>query len=80
MCIRDKSKSAVGIVGSGVIFVSFLTSCYLFGYVDGAAANSGGAPINSVVTLFDFIKIDAFTIPLAFLVYQLSVLLLLLTM
>ncbi len=71
------SKSAVGFIGSGMIFLSFIASSYLFGYVYGAAANSGGAPINSVVTLFDFIKTDAFTIPFAFQVDQLSVLFLL---
>lgn len=71
------SKSAVGIVGSGMIFLSFLTSCFLFGQVYGFAANSGGAPINSVVTLFNFIQTEAFTIPFAFQVDQLSVLFLL---
>lgn len=71
------SKSAVGIIGSGMIFLSFLTSCFLFGQVYGAAANSGGAPINSVVTLFNFIQTKAFTIPFAFQIDQLSVLFLL---
>ena len=71
------SKSAVGLIGSGMIFLSFLTSCFLFGHVYGAAANSGGAPINSVVTLFNFIQTEAFTIPFAFQIDQLSVLFLL---
>ncbi len=71
------SKSAVGMIGSGMIFLSFLTSCFLFGQVYGAAANSGGAPINSVVTLFNFIQTEAFTIPFAFQIDQLSVLFLL---
>ena len=71
------SKSAVGIIGSGMIFLSFLTSCFLFGQVYGAAASSGGAPINSVVTLFNFIQTEAFTIPFAFQIDQLSVLFLL---
>lgn len=71
------SKSVVGIIGSGMIFLSFLTSCFLFGQVYGAAANSGGEPIDSVVTLFNFIQTEAFTIPFAFQIDQLSVLFLL---
>jgi NADH-quinone oxidoreductase subunit L len=67
------SKSAIGIIGSGVILLSFLTSCYLFAIINSAAEGQ----LQSVVTLFNFISVDAFTIPFAFQVDQLSVLFLL---
>jgi NADH-quinone oxidoreductase subunit L len=70
---KSLSKSAIGIIGSGVILLSFLTSCYLFTIV----AASGEGQLQSVVTLFNFISVDAFTIPFAFQVDQLSVLFLL---
>ena len=69
------SKQAIGIIGSGVILGSFLTSCYLFGLVSAGAGE--GKTFETVVTLFNFISVDAFTIPFAFQVDQLSVLFLL---
>ena len=69
---KSLSKTAISIIGSGVILLSFLTSCYLFTQV----ASSGNS-FNSVVTLFNFIAVDDFTIPFAFQVDQLSVLFLL---
>lgn len=74
---KNLSKSAAGIIGSGVIFLSFLTSCFLFGQVYGAASVANGNTFNSVVTLFNFIEVNAFKIPFAFQVDQLSVLFLL---
>lgn len=70
---KSLSKSAIGIIGSGVILLSFLTSCYLFSIV----ASTGDGQLQTVVTLFNFISVDAFTIPFAFQVDQLSVLFLL---
>jgi len=69
---KSLSKSAISIIGSGVILLSFLTSCYLFTQVSSTTDS-----INSVVTLFNFISVDEFTIPFAFQVDQLSVLFLL---
>ncbi len=69
---KSLSKSAIGIIGSGVILLSFLTSCYLFTQVTSATDS-----INSVVTLFNFISVKDFIIPFAFQVDQLSVLFLL---
>lgn len=66
---KSLSKSAISIIGSGVILLSFLTSCYLFTQVSSTTDS-----INSVVTLFNFISVDEFTIPFAFQVDQLSVL------
>jgi NADH-quinone oxidoreductase subunit L len=76
---RNKlSKSAVAIIGSGMIFLSLLTSCYLFGIVlFNASPLAEGKPMQSVVTLFNFISVADFTIPFAFQVDQLSVLFLL---
>ncbi len=69
------SKTAIGIIGTGVIFCSFVTSCILFQQVCNASCEH--QTFNAVVTLFNFIKVDAFTIPFAFQVDQLSVLFLL---
>jgi NADH-quinone oxidoreductase subunit L len=69
------SKTAIGVIGSGVIFCSFVTSCILFQQVCKESCN--GQTFNAVVTLFNFIKVDAFTIPFAFQIDQLSVLFLL---
>lgn len=63
------SKSAVGIIGSGSILASFIVSLMLF--LDVKAGH------NTVATLFNFIKIDQFTIPFAFQIDQLSSLFLL---
>lgn len=63
------SKSLIGIVGSGSILASFAVSLLIFFDVK---ANGG-----SVVTLFNFIRVDSFTIPFAFQVDQLSSLFLL---
>ena len=69
---KSLSKTAIGIIGSGVILLSFLTSCYLFTQITSTTDS-----INSVVTLFNFISVEEFNIPFAFQVDQLSVLFLL---
>ncbi|TAH06365.1 MAG: NADH-quinone oxidoreductase subunit L [Sphingobacteriia bacterium] len=75
---KHLSKSAVGIIGSGMIFLSLLASSYLFGMVlFDSSPLAGGKSLESVVTLFNFIKTDAFTIPFEFQVDQLSILFLL---
>lgn len=66
---KSMSKSLIGIVGSGSILASFVVSLLIFFDVKA----TGG----SVVTLFNFIKVDSFTIPFAFQVDQLSSLFLL---
>lgn len=66
---KSMSKSLIGIVGSGSILASFVVSLLIFFDVKA----TGG----TVVTLFDFIKVDSFTIPFAFQVDQLSSLFLL---
>lgn len=53
-----------GIIGSGVILVSFIVSVVLFFHVK----NNGGA----VETYFDFINIQSFKIPFAFQIDELS--------
>ena len=69
---KSLSKTAIGIIGSGVILLSFLTSCYLFTQITSTTDS-----INSVVTLFNFISVEEFNIPFAFQVDKLSVLFLL---
>lgn len=66
---KSMSKSLIGIVGSGSVLASFVVSLLVFFDVK---ANGG-----TVVTLFDFIKADGFTIPFAFQADQLSSLFLL---
>lgn len=66
---KSLSKSLVGIIGSGAILASFLVSVMIFFDV-----KDNGA---SIVHLFDFIRVESFTIPFAFQVDQLSVLFLL---
>jgi NADH-quinone oxidoreductase subunit L len=64
------SKTMTGIIGSGVILAAFVLSVLIF--VDIKSTGTG-----TEVVLFNFIQADAFTIPFAFLVDQLSVLFLL---
>lgn len=66
---KSMSKSLISIVGSGSILASFVVSLLIFFDVK---ANGG-----SVVTLFNFISVESFTIPFAFQVDQLSALFLL---
>lgn len=66
---KSMSKSLISIVGSGSILASFVVSLLIFFDVK---ANGG-----SVVTLFNFISVESFTIPFAFQVDQLSSLFLL---
>lgn len=66
---KSMSKSLISIVGSGAILASFVVSLLIFFDVK---ANGG-----SVVTLFNFIRVESFTIPFAFQVDQLSALFLL---
>jgi len=65
---KSLQKQATAVIGSGVIFCSFFLSCYLFSLVPAG---------DGVVKLFDFIKVDGFSIPFSFQVDQLSVLFLL---
>src|SRR5687767_10142848 len=67
---KSLSKSMTGIIGSGVILATFVISLVLFFQV-----RSTGTAI--VVNYFDFISVDAFRIPFAFQVDQLSSLFLL---
>ena len=62
------SKSATGIIGSGVILASFVLSVLIFLEVKAP----GFQPV--IVTLFDFIRVTDFTIAFSFRVDQLSTL------
>ncbi|MDE3251246.1 MAG: NADH-quinone oxidoreductase subunit L [Bacteroidota bacterium] len=66
---KSLSKSAISLIGSGSILVSFVVSLLIFFDVK---ANGG-----SVVTLFQFIDTDSIHIPFAFQIDQLSSLFLL---
>src|SRR5262252_6095397 len=66
---KSLSKSAIGVIGSGVILASFVISALLFFNVK----ENGG----TVVNYFDFINVQSFQIPFAFQVDQLSVIFLL---
>ncbi len=66
---KSLSKPLIGMIGSGSVLASFIVSVLVFFDVK---ANGG-----TVVTLFDFIKADGFTIPFAFQADQLSALFLL---
>lgn len=68
---KTLSKSLVGLIGCGVILISFIISCILFFDV----VRSGGAL--SVNPLFPFINIPSFKIDFAFQIDQLSALFLL---
>jgi len=65
------SKSMIGLIGSGVILASFAVSLGIFFEVKQSGFES------QVITLFDFINVQAFKIPFAFQVDQLSSLFLL---
>ncbi len=65
------SKSLIGMIGSGVILASFVVSLGIFFEVRQTGFET------QIVTLFDFIKVQAFTIPFAFQVDALSSLFLL---
>src|SRR6266487_623380 len=66
---KSLSKTAVSLIGSGVILLSFIISIILF--ID--VKNNG----RTVVNYFNFISVESFQIPFAFLVDQLSVVFLL---
>src|SRR5206468_3299029 len=68
---KTLSKSLIGLIGSGVILASFAVSLGIFFEVK----QPGFQP--EVVRLFDFIKVQSFTIPFSFQVDQLSSLFLL---
>ena len=68
---KSLSKSLTGIIGSGVILISFIISFLIFLQVK----QEGFQPV--VVTLFDFINVGKLNIPFAFQVDQLSALFLL---
>ncbi|MGI8633907.1 MAG: NADH-quinone oxidoreductase subunit L [Segetibacter sp.] len=65
------SKSLIGLIGSGVILASFAISLGIFFEVK----QDGFQP--QIIHLFDFIKVQSFTIPFSFQVDQLSSLFLL---
>lgn len=65
------SKAMIGIIGSGVILLSFIVSVGIFFEVKHAGFQT------QVITLFDFISVQAFKIPFAFQVDALSSLFLL---
>ena len=66
---KSLSKSAISVIGSGVILLSFIVSIILFFDVK---AHGG-----TVVNYFNFINVQSFQIPFAFQVDQLSVIFLL---
>ena len=68
---KSLSKSLTGLIGSGVILISFIISFLIFLQVK----QEGFQPV--VVTLFDFINVGKLNIPFAFQVDQLSALFLL---
>lgn len=70
LCRKQLSKSAVGIIGSGAIFISFIISVALFWQVK----STGALPVSP---LFSFIDTASFKINFAFQVDQLSSLFLL---
>lgn len=70
LCRKQLSKSAVGIIGSGAIFISFVISVALFWQVK----STGALPVSP---LFSFIDTASFKINFAFQVDQLSSLFLL---
>jgi len=67
---KSLSKNMTAVIGSGVILASFVVSFLIF--LDIKSTGTG-----TEVVLFNFIQADAFTIPFAFLVDQLSVIFLL---
>jgi NADH-quinone oxidoreductase subunit L len=68
---RALSKSTIGLIGSGVILASFAVSLGIFFEVKQPGFET------QIVRLFDFINVQAFNIPFAFQVDQLSSLFLL---
>jgi NADH-quinone oxidoreductase subunit L len=68
---KSLSKSLIGLVGCGFILASFLVSVGIFFEVK----QEGFQP--QIIHLFDFIHVQAFTIPFSFQVDQLSSLFLL---
>ena len=73
---KSLSKSAISIIGSGVLLASFIASCFLFGNVY-ASAKLDSESFQKVFVLFDFIRAGDFQIPFAFQVDQLSTIFLL---
>jgi len=61
---KGLSKSLSGIIGSGVILISFILSVLVF-----LEVKNGN---NQLVTLFDFIEVGKLSIPFSFQVDQLS--------
>jgi NADH-quinone oxidoreductase subunit L len=66
---KQLTKSLSGIIGSGVILISFVLSVVVFLQI--------GSNHNETVHLFDFIKLNAFKITFDFKIDQLSALFLL---
>jgi len=76
---KQLSKSAIGLIGSGVILISFCISIMMFLEVKTAGFISSQAsdPKTGVVSYFDFIGFENFRIPFSFQIDQLSSLFLL---
>ncbi len=68
-------KSLVGVVGSGVVLVSFLLSCGVFG--DVYAARQAGEAASFTQPIFDWIGAGSLSVSLSFLVDPLSAIMLL---
>lgn len=72
---KSLSKSLVGIIGSGVVLISFLISCGLF--ADVYAARSAGEEASFYFKLFDWISVGNFELTFSFLLDPLSAIMLL---
>lgn len=72
---RSLTKTTISLIGSGSIFISFLSSCFAFGKI--YAAEKLGDKGSEIVSYFDFINIGTLKIPFAFQIDQLSALFLL---
>ena len=68
-------KPLIGIIGSGVVLISFLISCVLFGEV--RAARGAGEAGTYVQQLFDWISVGSFKLSFSFLLDPLSAIMLL---
>lgn len=73
---RKIPKNVVSIVGVGASFISFLLVAYTFGYGLSSGAFNGTSFEPIMVTLFDWITVGNMTIPFAFQIDQLSIIML----
>lgn len=72
---RALPKSWIGIIGSGVVFISFLISCVLF--ADVYAARAAGEDGSYYFKMFDWISVGNFDLTFSFLLDPLSAIMLL---